>query len=332
MTAENAPAVSVVVPVYNAAATLARTFRALSGQTLTGPFEVIVVDGGSIDGTLELIETTRAARPPFELLLHHNPAREPASSRNIGVQTARAPVIAFTDADCEPAPQWLAAGLQALEHADIVQGAVRPVRERGPFDRSLWIGKQYGLYETANLLVRREWLQRVGGFERLPGLELPPGKHFGEDTWFGWRAAREGARIAFCEDALVRHAVFDRGPREFIAEQRRRDLFPVLVAQIPELRDVYLHRHWFLNANTLAFDVAAGGALAGLLIAASHRPPAGTAVATAATLPYLTRLAKRTKGAPPRIRLEHSLILVAADAVSLRALVAGSVRNRTVVL
>ena len=69
----------------------------------------------------------------------------------------------------------------------------------GPFDRTLWIDDETGFYETANLFVRREVLERVGGFEPLIRSEVE--RVIGEDVWLGWRARRAGASTAFCDPA-----------------------------------------------------------------------------------------------------------------------------------
>src|SRR5205814_942389 len=83
------------------------------------------------------------------------------------------------------------------------------------------------------LFVRRETLERAGWFDEWLDVEI--GISMFEDTWLGWRARRMGARTAFCPDALVHHAVFPRGWRDYVAERRRLRYFPALAAQVPEL-------------------------------------------------------------------------------------------------
>src|SRR5581483_9459249 len=112
--------------------------------------------------------------------------------------------------------------------------------ELGPFDRSLWIDHEVGLWETANLFVKRQLFDRVGGFEDW--LAPVSGKALAEDVWLGWRIMRTGARSAFCEDALAYHAVFRRGAGDYIAERQRCIHFPEMAAKMPELREKFFYR------------------------------------------------------------------------------------------
>lgn len=316
---ERKPAVSVVVPVFNAVATVGRTLSALRAQTVgSDDFEVLVVDGNSTDGTLELLA---AAQPDIRVL--HNPQREPASGRNLGVSHARADVIAFTDADCEPDPGWLAGGLQAVARTAIVQGRVMPQGPQGPFDRSLAVTSEYGLYETANLFVRREVFDEVGGFEPVPGLSLDDGSHFGEDVWFVWRAKRLGFTTAFADAAVVRHAVVRRGIAAALSETNRRRYFPHLVRLVPELRQAFLHRRWFLSPRTMRFDAA----LAGIALTIAGFEPALLLAA-----PYCRECLEEALAQPPRSRLRVLAGRLADDGVGFASLVSGSLSASTLVI
>ncbi|WP_249010134.1 glycosyltransferase family 2 protein [Conexibacter sp. DBS9H8] len=300
------PQLSVIVPAHNAEGTLAATLAALRTQEVSASFEVIVVDSASSDRTLQIARDLASADPRIRVL--HNPAGEPASSRNLGVAAARGTLIAFTDADCVPDRNWLETGLDALERADLIQGRVLPAGRPGRYDRTLSVGHESGLYETANLLMHPHVFTLAGGFSPLPG--FAENRPFGEDTWFAWRARRAGARTSFSAETVVHHAIFPRGPRGYISEQRRRGHFPALVRAVPELRRHFLYRHWFLSRRTAAFDLALlGGALAWL----SRRPhPLGAA------LPYLLMAPRPAE--------------VLADAVGAVALARASLATRTPVL
>ena len=322
------PDVSVVIPARNAAATLPRTLDALAAQSRNAG-DVIVVDDRSTDATAALAEAHDAVTMVVRLgegvggvakvstngdgqtATTATVATErsgPGAARNAGARIATGPVLAFTDADCFPRPDWLERAVDALDDADLVQGRVTPERPPGPYDRTVYVDAHGGLFETANLLITRELFDRLGGFE--PGWTPAGGKELGEDTWLGWRARRLGARVAFAPDAVVEHAVIPRGAPGYIAERRRLAAFPAMVDRVPELRSALCWRRPFLTKRSAAFDAAA----VGVLTAAITRRPAALALA----VPYLTQRPRPAQ--------------TAADAVGAAALRAGSVRARRLLL
>jgi glycosyltransferase involved in cell wall biosynthesis len=305
---------SVIVPARDAAATLTRTLSGLAGQEFDDRFEVIVVDDGSRD------ETSRLAERAGAQLIRHQRPRGPGAARNAGVAAAGGDVLAFTDADCVPAPGWLAAGVAALGSAGLVQGRVEPPvgAKPGPFDRTLWVTRPVGLFEAANLFVRREVFERLSGFD--DGLLDLAGGHFGEDVIFGWRARRAGVTTGFCDQALVYHEVFRRGPGAYLRERRRLAFFPELARRVPELRDTLFYRRWFLNGRSALFSLAVGGVIA----AAVARSP----LPALAGAPYARVLAADARANGTDV----AFLLAVGDAVGLAALASGSVRFRTLLI
>jgi glycosyltransferase involved in cell wall biosynthesis len=307
----------VIVPAHDAEATLPRTLACLAAQEAPFDYEVLVVDNGSRDATADVAASAGA---PVRLV--RTVPGGPGASRNLGARESSGQAIAFCDADCFPTSGWLAAGVAALEHADLVQGHVRPEPHvaMGPFDRSLWITSHVGLWQTANLFVSHETFERVGGFEDW--LSLPDGRPFGEDVWFGCRAQRLGARAAFCAEALSHHAVFPRGPKAYVTERGRLRHFPAMVKRVPELRDGFLYRRVFLDARTARLDLALGAAV---LAVALRRP-----WLLAATAPYARELrrAARRGGPPPAT----AAVDLAADLLGAAALLRGSIFARAPVL
>jgi glycosyltransferase involved in cell wall biosynthesis len=290
-------------------------------QDLDEDFEVIVVDDGSSDPTPQL---ARAASGPVTVISQS--ARGPAAARNLGVARTRSPKLAFCDADVFPAPGWLRHGAAALERATLVQGRVLPDPQvpAGPFDRTIRIESATGLWEAANLFVTRELFTRAGGFGR--GIQPRRGKQLGEDVQFGWAAIAAGARTEFCAAALAYHAVFPRGPAAYVAERCRLRFFPALARDVPSLRREFFYRDVFLDRRSARFDLA----LAGCAASALARSP----LPLLAGAPYLRSLAADAArgaghGPPPALVAGVDL---AADAVSLLALLAGSVRERSPLL
>jgi glycosyltransferase involved in cell wall biosynthesis len=314
--------ISVIIPARDAAATLPDTLHGLGAQTLTAT-EVIVVDDGSSDATAAI-----ARESPVVTTVLTQAAAGPAHARNAGATAATAAKLAFLDADCTPAQTWLEHGARALDRADLVVGRTTPPPDTpvGPYDRTLYVTGPNALYESANLFATKALFESLHGFESWLG--PAGGKELGEDVWFGWRARRSGARIAFESRALAHHAVFRRGSREYVAERMRLRFFPALVQRIPELRDELLHMRYFLNDRTGAFDLALGGV--SLAVATRKRAPLALALpyALAATTDALDN--RRHGATLPALRFAATR--VTADAVGFAALLYGSARARTLLL
>lgn len=312
---EVAPEIAVVIPARDAAETIARCIRCLGRQELEEPWEAILVDDGSGDGTAE-DAAEAAAAAGLRLRIERLRGEGPAAARNHGAAQTDAASLAFLDADCYPTPGWLAAGLRALADADLVQGRVAPDPEvvRGPFDRTLHVNGPSPLYESANLFVDRGLFDRLAGFEAW--LDPEVGKPVAEDVWFGWRARRAGESIDYAPDALAHHAVFREGALVHVLDRRRLAHFPAIAAKVPELRRELFFARWFLTRRTAAFDLA----VAGLLL---RRRALG--------LPYLVLLLREAT-AWRRLTPKVLPVRLAADAVGFWALARGSLKRRSVVL
>jgi glycosyltransferase involved in cell wall biosynthesis len=333
------PAISVIIPARDSATTLRRTLESLRGQELDEPFEVIVVDDGSQDGTAQLVERHQ----PFARLIRNARSEGPGAARNRGAAAARGQVLAFTDADCFPTTHWLARGLAALTSADLVQGRVvpDPTVARTPFDRTLSVDGDGGFYQTANLLVRRDVFARVGGFRdwaleregrRKWSTDTRRGRAsrtpIGEDTHFAWEARRRGARSAYAPDAVVHHAVVPGGMRDDVADRWHwtRDM-PGLVRLVPELRRGVLYRRLFFSGRTARFDLAVAG-LAGYALTRRW-------ICLTGLLPYIGELRRAVAIYDASGARQVATVVAAtsiADAVSLVGFLAGSLEWRALVV
>jgi glycosyltransferase involved in cell wall biosynthesis len=195
------PEVSVVVPARNAAVALVPLLASLAAQTLAPErFEVIVVDNGSSDGTGEVAERHGAR-------VVHEPVANRARARNRGVGAARGALIAFTDADCVARPGWLEHLTACAGRAPLVAGNVVTTTSERPnaierfevlwrFGQESWVKE--GWAATANLLIGRELLQQLGGFDETF-------HHVAEDAELCLRAGRAGHRLGYCGEAVVEH-------------------------------------------------------------------------------------------------------------------------------
>lgn len=197
------PAVSVIIPARNAAATLPACLDALRNQAGAPPdYEVIVVEDGSTDDTAAIAEAAgaRVARIPHA---------GRAAARNRGAEAARGALLLFTDADCEPTPDWVAC--LAAPFADATVAGARGVyrtRQRALVARfaQLEYEDKYRLLtplqdidfvDTYSAAYRRDVFLANGGFD--------PTLPFDEDQDFSFRLANRGYRLVFVPDAIVYH-------------------------------------------------------------------------------------------------------------------------------
>ncbi|WP_235108449.1 glycosyltransferase family A protein [Acaryochloris sp. 'Moss Beach'] len=109
MTLSTLDFVSVIVPVFNDTERLAYCLQALEQQTYSNhSYEVIVVDNASEDDVQAVVTKFSHAKVVVE------PQRGSYAARNTGIAIAKGNILAFTDADCIPAPDWIEKGVQSL--------------------------------------------------------------------------------------------------------------------------------------------------------------------------------------------------------------------------
>ncbi|MGH2727639.1 MAG: glycosyltransferase family 2 protein [Actinomycetota bacterium] len=308
--------VSVVVATYQRAGRLPGLVAALEAQTLPrGEFEVVISDDGSADETPAVLAGL-VARSGLDLRVVRMPRNGGAgAARNLGWRAARAPVVAFTDDDCLPAPGWLEAGLARLDSsgAGIVQGRTLPdpAATLDPeYARSQSLETFTKRYETCNIFYRTDVLRATSGFDESIYF-------FGEDTDLGWRAKDRGVTTDFAPEALVHHEVTRKTVRYLWRFSMQHRNWATLVRRHPEMRKEILIYRVFIKRVHVGFLAAVAGAI----VAPFWLPGLALAV------PYVWH------------RRPRALKEIAApfwntlfDGLVLGALVVGSVRERTLVL
>jgi GT2 family glycosyltransferase len=207
----SAVAVSVVVPTRGRPALLRRCLAALCGQTLAASgaarHEVVVVDDGPDPRTRALVAacgagSLAAGGPPLRYVANRG-RHGPAAARNLGWRAARAPVIAFTDDDTVPAPDWLEQGMAVMAAgAGAVCGRVVMPVPAPPSDYERDAQRlETAEFITANCFCRKSVLARAGGFDERFRMA------WREDSDLHFRLLDMGVRVLHAPQAVVVHPV-----------------------------------------------------------------------------------------------------------------------------
>ncbi len=198
--------VSFVVPVRNGASMIGPTLDSILAQADGRPFEIIVVDDGSSDDSIDAVNAVTASEP---IRLLRRDGRGAAAALNAGIRAARHPVVCQVDQDVRLAPGWMRALLVALDEGDEVAaaqgycetdaGATLCARVMG-----LDLEQRYGALQaetdhvcTGNVAYRVDALHRVGLFDEALG--------YGYDNDMSYRLRAAGYRLRFCRSARSVH-------------------------------------------------------------------------------------------------------------------------------
>jgi mycofactocin system glycosyltransferase len=199
--------VTVVVPVRDRPHELAVTLA-----TIGDAHAVVVVDDGS-----EGDAVAQVADEYGTTYARHERTRGPAAARNTGWREAATALVAFVDADCEPEPGWLDRLLSHFDDSQVAAVAPRvlsripstlpdvlaryetavPSLDRGPDEALVRPRSRVPFVPTATLVVRRDALAALGGFDEA--------MHIGEDVDFVWRLDESGWSVRYEPSVTVSH-------------------------------------------------------------------------------------------------------------------------------
>ncbi|MGE5384561.1 MAG: glycosyltransferase family 2 protein [Betaproteobacteria bacterium] len=299
--------ISVVIPTYRRPALLARCLSAVLAQDYDpGAYEIIIVDDGCTDGTRNIVEALRPRNvwAPRITYLRPKDAHGPAVARNLGWRTARGELIAFTDDDTVPAPDWLARGEAGMKPGFAAMcGRVKVPVSQPPTDHELMTqGLESAEFVTANAFVRRDALELVGGFdERFT-------RAWREDSDLQFRLQRDVGPVGRCADAIVLHPVRHEPWGVCLRQQKNAFFDALLYKKHPRLYRERIHPrppwdYYLIVGLVLAVP---------LLLAAMH--PFAAGVAAGAALAMVMALAVRRLQRTAKTR-EHVLEMLATSAM-----------------
>lgn len=188
--------VAVVVTVFNERHTIGQLVSALVAQTLT-PSEIVIVDGGSTDGTWEWLKSKNSLKV-------YQKKGNRSVGRNFGVHQSTSQLIAFTDAGCIPQSDWLEQLIKPFSQgAQVVSGYYRG-RPQTIFQRCLIpfvlimpdkAFSQEFFPSTRSMAITRQAWNKSGGFHES--------LHHNEDYAFAHHLKKIGYSFVFAPNAIV---------------------------------------------------------------------------------------------------------------------------------
>ena len=197
--------VAVCATVLNEARDAVGLADSLRSQ-LRAPDELVIVDGGSTDGTADILREALAGVPGAQVI--DAPGANISVGRNLAVRATQADVVAFTDAGIMRSPEWLGALIDAAEQAPSAAGAFGYILAApgNTVETAVGaVGLPYaGEIDPAHyppsggsMLLRRQWFDRMGGF--------PEWLDYGEDLWLDRRIWAAGGWFVHAPGADVRN-------------------------------------------------------------------------------------------------------------------------------
>ncbi len=294
--------ISVIIPAYNAAKTIGNCVRALMRQSVDrASYEIIVVDDGSTDETAAVAEAAGAQ-------VIRRPHQGPAAARNAGVAAARGELVLFTDADCEPAPDWIEQMSAPFADPEVT-GAKGTYRTRQREWMARFVQVEYedkydrlaqqsriDFVDTYSAAYRPSVCLENGGFDPVFSTASV------EDQEFSFRLAQKGYRLVFVPAAVVYHQ-HDRTASEYARRKFGIGYWKALLVRWhPE--KVLSDSH---TPQTLKAQILLLGLLGLALIAWPVWPGAGWGALSIAAafvltaIPFLFKVVRRDAGLLPMV-------------------------------
>lgn len=203
--------ISVIIPAYNAEKTIGKCIEALLKQSYKKPYEIVIVDDGSVDRTKDIVKKYGGKFGKGKLKLIEQKHKGPAAARNLGAKRAKGSIILFTDSDCTADKNWISEMINPFKRNRKIAGvqgrykteqksltarfAQAEIEER--YMRMIERGvDSIGTYAAA---YRKGIFLKMGGFDR----RFPIAS--GEDFDLSYRIKDKGFLLTFNPNAVVYH-------------------------------------------------------------------------------------------------------------------------------
>lgn len=202
---------SIVIPTYNRLPILQKCLTALERQTLTDSkvtgYEIILVDDGSTDGTLDWVAQNQHQLPHVQTFAQEH--QGPSAARNLGVQKAQGDTIIFIDSDLVVTERFLQAHADALVKGEKQLGSdrlftygwvINTCNFENPTSEPYKITDYSAAYfATGNVAIAKKWLEQAGLFDTRFQL------YGWEDLELGVRLKKLGLKLIKCPEAVGYH-------------------------------------------------------------------------------------------------------------------------------
>ncbi|MEE9323673.1 MAG: glycosyltransferase [Candidatus Aenigmarchaeota archaeon] len=196
--------VSVIIPVYNGEKTIGECLSLLLKQTKK-PEEIMVVDDGSTDNTVEIVKKIKGVK------LIKQSHKGPASARNLGAKKAKGDILLFTDADCIPHRDWVSEMARSFENKETVgvQGRYE-TNQKGLIPRFV----QFEIEDRYDRMGKREHIDFIGSYSagyrkqtflKFGGFDESFPIASGEDPELSFKISKFGNKMVFNDKAIVYH-------------------------------------------------------------------------------------------------------------------------------
>ncbi len=204
---------SVVIPCFNSAKTIETQLKALLEANYSGDWELLIVDNGSTDSTLEIVEEYHSSFPKLRIIKALN-KQGSSHARNVGVNHAEGSKILFCDSDDRVGKNWLKAMSEALDHHEFIAGSITlehineawRIPKETPFgtkdkpQKDVFICRLHPsirLAPSCNMGIRKEVHNSVGGFDESILYTV--------DTDYCCRLSLAGYQLTFVPDSIVEY-------------------------------------------------------------------------------------------------------------------------------
>jgi glycosyltransferase involved in cell wall biosynthesis len=192
---------SIIIPTYNRLPILQKCLQAMEAQDFTQPYEVVIVDDGSTDGTVEFLQSHAAEFPHVKLYQQNHEGA--AIARNTGIDVAIGETIVFIDSDLVVTPVFLSSHAKALANNDRAFTYGRVINTANfddPTSEPLKVTDlSNAFFATGNVAIAKHWLIEAGKFDTSF-------RQYGwEDLELGVRLKNLDLKLIKCPDAVGYH-------------------------------------------------------------------------------------------------------------------------------